>query len=293
MAIFLHENARVIVQGITGGAGSFHARQMVQYGTKVVGGVTPGKAGTRVDEIPVFDSVRQAVRETGATATAIFVPAPFCKDAILEAVDAGLKLVVCITEGVPVLDMLAVKPVVDREGVRLIGPNCPGIISPGKAKIGIMPGHIHLPGSVGVISRSGTLTYEAVDQLTKLGIGQSTCVGIGGDPVQGTNFLDCLAAFRDDPETEAVVLIGEIGGAAEENAAEWIAKNMPDKPVVAFIAGQTAPPGRRMGHAGAIISGGKGTAKEKIACLKEHGVAVAPTPADIGITLARRIGRAA
>jgi len=293
MAIFLHENARVIVQGITGGAGSFHARQMVQYGTKVVGGVTPGKGGTRVDEIPVFDSVRQAVRETGATATAIFVPAPFCKDAILEAVDAGLKLVVCITEGVPVLDMLAVKPVVDREGVRLIGPNCPGIISPGKAKIGIMPGHIHLPGSVGVISRSGTLTYEAVDQLTKLGIGQSTCVGIGGDPVQGTNFLDCLAAFRDDPETEAVVLIGEIGGAAEENAAEWIAKNMPDKPVVAFIAGQTAPPGRRMGHAGAIISGGKGTAKEKIACLKEHGVAVAPTPADIGITLARRIGRAA
>ncbi len=290
MAIFLDENDRVIIQGITGGAGSFHTRQMVRYGTKVVGGVTPGKGGTRLDDIPVFDTVRQAVNATGATATAIFVPAPFCKDAILEAVDAGIRLVVCITEGVPVLDMLAVKPVVDREGVRLIGPNCPGIISPGKAKIGIMPGHIHLPGQVGVISRSGTLTYEAVDQLTKLGIGQSTCIGIGGDPVQGTNFIDCLSAFAGDPDTRAVVLIGEIGGSAEEKAASWIREHMPDKPVVAFIAGQTAPPGRRMGHAGAIISGGKGTAKEKIECLKDHGIDVAPTPADIGATLARRIG---
>lgn len=291
MAIFLDENARVIVQGITGGAGSFHARQMVQYGTRVVGGVTPGKGGTRLDDIPVFDTVRQAVAATGATATAIFVPAPFCKDAILEAVDAGIRLVVCITEGVPVLDMLAVKPIVDREGVRLIGPNCPGIISPGKAKIGIMPGHIHLPGHVGVISRSGTLTYEAVDQLTKLGIGQSTCIGIGGDPVQGTNFIDCLRAFAQDPDTRAVVLIGEIGGSAEEKAASWIREHMSDKPVVAFIAGQTAPPGRRMGHAGAIIAGGKGTAKEKIECLKDHGIDVAPTPADIGETLVRRIGR--
>lgn len=292
MAIFLDEHARVIVQGITGGAGSFHTRQMVQYGTRVVGGVTPGKGGTLFDDLPVFDTVRQAVKATGATATAIFVPAPFCKDAILEAVDAGLRLVVCITEGVPVLDMLAVKPIVDREGVRLIGPNCPGIISPGKAKIGIMPGHIHLPGEVGVISRSGTLTYEAVDQLTKLGIGQSTCIGIGGDPVQGTNFIDCLAAFAADPDTRAVVLIGEIGGNAEENAAAWIRAHMPDKPVVAFIAGQTAPPGRRMGHAGAIISGGKGTAKEKIECLRDHGIDVAPTPADIGVTLARRLGKA-
>lgn len=290
MAIFLDENDRVIVQGITGGAGSFHTRQMVQYGTRVVGGVTPGKGGTRLDDVPVFDTVRQAVSATGATATAIFVPAPFCKDAILEAVDAGIRLVVCITEGVPVLDMLAVKPIVDREGVRLIGPNCPGIISPGKAKIGIMPGHIHLPGQVGVISRSGTLTYEAVDQLTKLGIGQSTCIGIGGDPVQGTNFIDCLSAFAGDPDTRAVVLIGEIGGGAEEKAASWIRDHMRDKPVVAFIAGQTAPPGRRMGHAGAIISGGKGTAKEKIECLKDHGIDVAPTPADIGATLARRIG---
>lgn len=291
MAIFLDETARVIVQGITGSAGSFHTRQMVQYGTKVVGGVTPGKGGTYLDGIPVFNTVRQAVRETGANATCIFVPAPFCKDAILEAVDAGLKLIVCITEGVPVLDMLAVKPIVDREGVRLIGPNCPGIISPGKAKIGIMPGHIHMPGHVGVISRSGTLTYEAVDQLTKLGIGQSTCIGIGGDPIQGTTFEDCLKAFKEDPETEAIVLIGEIGGSAEERAAAWIAENMPDKPVVAFIAGQTAPPGRRMGHAGAIISGGKGTAAEKIACLRAHGIEVAPTPADIGVTLARRIGK--
>jgi len=286
MAIFLDETARVLVQGITGSAGSFHTRQMVQYGTKVVAGVTPGKGGTQLDGIPVFNTVREAVKETGANATAIFVPAPFCKDAMLEAIDAGIKLIVCITEGVPVLDMLAVKPIADREGVRLIGPNCPGIISPGKAKIGIMPGHIHMPGHVGVVSRSGTLTYEAVDQLTKLGIGQSTCIGIGGDPIQGTGFIECLEAFEADNDTEAVVLIGEIGGQQEEKAAEWISKKM-TKPVVAFIAGQTAPPGRRMGHAGAIIAGGKGTAKEKIECLKAHGIEVAPTPADIGITMAR------
>lgn len=291
MAIFLHETARVLVQGITGSAGSFHTRQMVQYGTKVVAGVTPGKGGTKFDGIPVFNGVREAVKATGANATAIFVPAPFCKDAMLEAIDAGIKLIVCITEGVPVLDMLAVKPIADREKVRLIGPNCPGIISPGKAKIGIMPGHIHMPGHVGVVSRSGTLTYEAVDQLTKLGLGQSTCIGIGGDPIQGTGFIECLEAFQADEETEGVVLIGEIGGQQEEKAAEWISKNM-TKPVVAFIAGQTAPPGRRMGHAGAIIAGGKGTAKEKIECLKAHGIDVASTPADIGITMAKALKKA-
>ncbi|NOZ02019.1 MAG: succinate--CoA ligase subunit alpha [Deltaproteobacteria bacterium] len=291
MSIFLDKNARVLVQGITGSAGSFHTRQMVAYGTNVVGGVTPNKGGTDLDGIPVFNTVRDAVQKTEATATAIFVPPPFCKDAILEAVDAGIKLVVCITEGVPVLDMLAIKPLVDRLGVRLVGPNCPGVITPGQAKIGIMPGHIHLPGHVGVISRSGTLTYEAVDQLTKLGIGQSTCIGIGGDPIQGTNFIDCLSAFQDDPETTSVVMMGEIGGQAEEQAADFI-KNQMDKPVIAFIAGQTAPPGRRMGHAGAIIAGGKGTAKEKIECLKDHGIDVAPTPAEIGITLAKRIGKA-
>jgi len=292
MSIFVDADTKVLVQGITGGAGSFHAAQMLAYGTQVVAGVTPGKGGTRaVDgKVPVYDSVRGAVGETGANASVIFVPAPFCKDAILESVDAGLKLVVCITEGVPVLDMLAVKPVVDREGVRLIGPNCPGVISPGRCKIGIMPAHIHLPGSVGVVSRSGTLTYEAVDQLTKLGLGQSTAVGIGGDPVQGTGFIDVLAAFEADAGTEAVVLIGEIGGQAEEKAAAFVRASM-TKPVIAFIAGQTAPPGRRMGHAGAIIAGGKGTAREKIECLKDHGIDVAATPAEIGRTLARRIGR--
>ncbi|MBL6975745.1 MAG: succinate--CoA ligase subunit alpha [Deltaproteobacteria bacterium] len=291
MSIFLKKNDKVLVQGITGSAGSFHARQMVEYGTSVVAGVTPGKGGARMDEVPVYDTVRDAVKATGATASAIFVPPPFCRDAMLEAVDAGVELIVCITEGVPVLDMLAVKPIVDAAGIRLVGPNCPGVITPGEAKIGIMPGHIHLPGSVGVISRSGTLTYEAVDQLTKLGIGQSTCIGIGGDPVQGTGFIDCLSAFQDDPDTTAVVMMGEIGGSAEEDAADFI-KNHMDKPVIAFIAGQTAPPGRRMGHAGAIIAGGKGTAKEKITCLKDHGIDVAPTPAEIGITLAKRIGKA-
>ncbi len=291
MSIYVGENTRVVVQGITGGAGSYHAHQMVAYGTKVVAGVTPGKGGTKLDEVPVFDSVRKAVAETGADASCIFVPAPYCKDSILEAVDAGVKTVVCITEGVPVLDMLAVKPLVDRAGVRLIGPNCPGIISPkGRCKIGILPASIHRPGSIGVVSRSGTLTYEAVAQLTDLGLGQSTAIGIGGDPVAGTGFIEVLQAFQDDPETEAVVMIGEIGGAAEEKAAAFVKACM-TKPVVAFIAGRTAPPGRRMGHAGAIISGGEGTAESKIRCLGENGIDVAQTPADIGATLAKRIGR--
>jgi len=291
MSIYVGENTRVVVQGITGGAGSYHARQMVAYGTKVVAGVTPGKGGTKLDEIPVFDSVRKAVAETGADASCIFVPAPYCKDSILEAVDAGVKTVVCITEGVPVLDMLALKPLVDRSGVRLIGPNCPGIISPsGRCKIGILPASIHRPGSIGVVSRSGTLTYEAVAQLTDLGLGQSTAIGIGGDPVAGTGFVEVLQAFQDDPQTEAVVMIGEIGGSAEEKAAAFVKEHM-TKPVVAFIAGRTAPPGRRMGHAGAIISGGEGTAESKIRCLRENGIEVAQTPADIGATLAKRIGR--
>ena len=290
MAIWLTKDTKVIVQGITGSHGGFHAEKMMEYGTQVVGGVTPGKGGMMFkDKVPVFNTVEQAVKETGANATAIFVPAPFTKDAILEAVDAGIELIVTITEGVPVIDMLTVKDVIDKRGVRMIGPNCPGIITPGQAKIGIMPGHIHKPGHVGVVSRSGTLTYEAVDQLTKLGIGQSTCIGIGGDPIQGTNFIDVLKAFEEDPETEGVVMIGEIGGNAEEQAAEFV-KNHMSKPVVAFIAGQTAPPGRRMGHAGAIISGGKGTAAEKIKVLNEHGIPVAPTPAEIGVTMARALG---
>ena len=291
MSIWLNKDTKVVVQGITGAHGGFHAQKMMEYGTKVVAGVTPGKGGQMFqDKVPVFNTVEDAVKETGADASVIFVPAAFTKDAALEAVDAGIKLLVIITEGVPVQDMLVVKDVVDKAGVRLIGANCPGLITPGEAKIGIMPGSIHKPGKVGVVSRSGTLTYEAVDQLTKLGIGQSTCIGIGGDPVQGTNFLDVLKAFKDDPGTEAVVMIGEIGGSAEEQAAAYIKENMPDKPVVAFIAGQTAPPGRRMGHAGAIISGGSGTAAEKIRVLKEHGIAVAPTPAEIGITMAKALG---
>ncbi|HOU52857.1 MAG TPA: succinate--CoA ligase subunit alpha [Myxococcota bacterium] len=290
MSIFIDENTRVLVQGITGTAGAFHARQMVAYGTRVVGGVTPGKGGTRLDDIPIFEGVREAVRETGADATCIFVPAPFCKDAILEAVDAGVRLIVCITEGMPVLDMLAVKPVVDRAGIRMIGPNCPGLISPGKCKIGILPASVHRPGTIGVVSRSGTLTYEAVAQLTELGLGQSTAVGIGGDPVAGTSFVEVLEAFEADPGTEGVVLIGEIGGQAEEKAAAFVREHM-TKPVVAFIAGRTAPPGRRMGHAGAIVSGGSGTAEGKIQVLRDHGIEVADTPADIGATMARRLGR--
>jgi len=290
MSIWLNKDTKVVVQGITGAHGGFHAQQMLEYGTKVVAGVTPGKGGQMFDnKVPVFNTVADAVEQAGADASVIFVPAAFAKDAALEAISAGIKLLVIITEGVPVQDMLVVKSVVDKAGVRLIGANCPGLITPGEAKIGIMPGSIHKPGTVGVVSRSGTLTYEAVDQLTKLGIGQSTCIGIGGDPVQGTGFLDVLTAFQADPGTEAVVMIGEIGGSAEEQAAEYIKNNM-DKPVAAFIAGQTAPPGRRMGHAGAIISGGSGTAAEKIKVLKEHGIAVAPTPAEIGMTMAKAMG---
>ena len=291
MAIWLDRNTRVVVQGLTGKEGQFHAAKCREYGTRIVAGMTPGKGGTSVDGVPVFDTVADAKAKTGCTASLIFVPPLAAADAILEAVAAGMDLIVCITEGIPARDEVLVKQALSRSGSRLIGPNCPGLISPGKAKLGIMPAHIHKEGSVGVVSRSGTLTYEAVDQLTKLGLGQSTCVGIGGDPVPGTNFVDVLDAFKDDSQTEAIVMIGEIGGSAEEEAAEFIRKNV-RKPVVAFIAGQTAPPGRRMGHAGAIISGGKGTAKEKIEALQAAGIHVAATPAEIGITMARALGKA-
>jgi succinyl-CoA synthetase alpha subunit len=290
MAIWLDESTRLLVQGITGKEGEFHALGCRDYGTRVVGGVTPGKGGQEVDGIPVFDSVAEAREATGADATVIFVPPPFAADAVMEAAAAGVGLVVCITEGIPVRDMLKVKELLEHHPARLIGPNCPGLISPGKAKIGIMPGHIHKPGRVGVISRSGTLTYEAVWQLSELGLGQSTCVGIGGDPVQGTNFIDVLEAFADDPETEAVVLIGEIGGSAEEEAARWVKERF-DKPVVGFIAGRTAPPGRRMGHAGAIVAGGKGTAAEKMEALRAAGIHVVESPAEIGATVAKVLGR--
>ncbi len=285
MAIWVNESTRLLCQGITGGTGSFHCRQMMEYGTNLVAGVTPGKGGQRFDDkVPVFDTVAEAVKETGANVSVIYVPPPFAADAILEAMGAGVELVVAITEGIPVMDMLKVKAALANSRTRLIGPNCPGIITPGQCKIGIMPGHIHKAGRIGVVSRSGTLTYEAVGQLTALGIGQSTCVGIGGDPINGTNFIDCLSAFNDDPDTDAVIMIGEIGGNAEEQAAEWVKANM-TKPVAGFIAGTTAPPGRRMGHAGAIISGGKGTAKDKIAAMEAAGIAVAATPADMGTTL--------
>lgn len=291
MSVLIDEKTRVLVQGITGGEGSFHATQMIEYGTKVVAGVTPGKGGQRFqDKVPVFNTVKEAVRETEATASVIFVPPPFAADAILESVYAGIEIIVCITEGIPALDMLSVYQVVKSHGVHLIGPNCPGVISPEKSKMGIMPGFIHKEGAVGVISRSGTLTYEAVGQLTGLGIGQSTCIGIGGDPVIGTRFIDALALFKEDKQTEAVVMIGEIGGSAEEEAAAWIQKNF-TKPVVSFIAGQTAPPGRRMGHAGAIISGGKGTAAEKMKALSEVGIHVCKSPADIGKTVKEVLGR--
>ncbi len=292
MSVLLGHHTKLLVQGITGREGLFHAKGCRDYGTQVVGGVTPGKGGTEIEGFKVWNTVKDAVQESGANATMIFVPPAASADAILEALEAGIELIVCITEGIPVLDMLKVKRVLkDYPKSRLVGPNCPGVISPGKAKIGIMPGRIHLAGHVGVVSRSGTLTYEAVGQLTSLGIGQSTCIGIGGDPINGTNFIDCLKLFQDDPDTHAVIMIGEIGGSAEEEAAAWIKANM-SKPVVAFIAGQTAPPGRRMGHAGAIISGGKGTAADKMAALEAAGITVVKSPADMGDALAKRIGKA-
>jgi succinyl-CoA synthetase alpha subunit len=289
MSILLDKDTRVIVQGITGKEGSFHTEQMIGYGTNVVGGVTPGKGNQTHFDLPVFNTVSEAVNNTDANASVIFVPPPFGPDAIMEAADAGVELVVCITEGIPAADMVRVKNFLHRTKTRMIGPNCPGIISPEKAKIGIMPGFIHKEGSIGVISRSGTLTYEAVYQLTELGIGQSTCVGIGGDPIIGSTFIDLLGLFAEDDGTEGVVLIGEIGGSAEEEAAAWMQKSGFDKPVVAFIAGQTAPPGRRMGHAGAIIAGGKGTATDKMKALRDAGISVVASPADIGITIQQQL----
>ncbi|MBI2997871.1 MAG: succinate--CoA ligase subunit alpha [Deltaproteobacteria bacterium] len=284
MAILVNKNTRVLTQGITGSTGQFHTRACREYGTQMVAGVTPGKGGTAFEGIPIFDTVAEAVAALEIDSSVIYVPPAFAADAIMEAVDGGIELIVCITDGVPVNDMVRVKRFLEGKRSRFLGPNCPGLITPGECKIGIMPGHIHRPGHVGVVSRSGTLTYEAVDQLTRLGLGQSTCVGIGGDPVHGLGFVDALKLFNEDPATHAVVLIGEIGGTAEEQAAQWIKSQMA-KPVVGFIAGQTAPPGKRMGHAGAIISGGKGSAQEKIAALKQAGVRVAPSPALIGETM--------
>ncbi|WNF24464.1 succinate--CoA ligase subunit alpha [Mesobacillus jeotgali] len=284
MSVFINKDTKVIVQGITGSTALFHTKQMLEYGTKIVGGTSPGKGGTEVEGVPVFNTVQEAVEATGANASVIYVPAPFAADAIVEAVDAELDLAICITEHIPVLDMVKVKRYMEGRKTRLVGPNCPGVITPEECKIGIMPGYIHTKGHVGVVSRSGTLTYEAVHQLTQAGIGQSTAVGIGGDPVNGTNFIDVLKAFNEDPDTYAVIMIGEIGGTAEEEAAEWVKANM-TKPVVGFIGGRTAPPGKRMGHAGAIISGGKGTADEKIRVMNECGIQVAETPSVMGETL--------
>jgi len=289
LSILVDENTRVVVQGITGSEGSFHTRQMIEYGTNVIAGVTPGKGGQKFDDkVPVFNTLNEAVGQTGANASAIFVPPPFAADAIMESANAGIALVVCITEGIPTLDMVKVHEYLIDRNTRLVGPNCPGVISPGKCKIGIMPGFIHKTGKVGLISRSGTLTYEAVKQLSDLGIGQSTCIGIGGDPIIGTTFTDALKIFKDDTETKAVVMIGEIGGTAEQEAAAYIKENL-DKPVVAFVAGRTAPPGRRMGHAGAIISGSEGTAAEKTEILRNAGVHVAETPAEIGATMQKAL----
>jgi succinyl-CoA synthetase alpha subunit len=291
MSIIVNKNSRIVVQGITGKEGTFHTNQMLDYGTNVVAGVTPGKGGQKFEEkVPIFNTVKEAVDATGADVSVLFVPPPFASDAIYEAADAGVETVVCITEGIPARDMLKVYHYLQKKGTRLIGPNCPGVISPGQCKVGIMPAFIHKEGSIGVISRSGTLTYEAVHQLTRIGLGQSTCIGIGGDPVIGTRFIDALKLFKNDKDTEAVVLIGEIGGTAEEEAAAWIQQYF-NKPVIAFIAGQTAPPGKRMGHAGAIISGGKGTAAEKMKALQSAGIAVCESPAVLGQTVAKVLGK--